>query len=108
MSNVRRVFFILAALPTLASAQSPLSAFDRPFTVPEMTSLPKDLKPFEYKDVGNQIPNYKGNKGGKKGSTLNSSRCRCRPRNRSSTWSSPKGFEVYWWPRIPKSIGPSA
>ncbi len=52
--------------------QAPVqSAFDRPFTVPQMTALAKDLKPFEYKDVGNQIPNYRGNKGGKKGSTLN-------------------------------------
>jgi hypothetical protein len=52
-------------------AKKPFSAFDRPFTVPEITALPKDQKPFEYKDVGNQIPDYKGNKGGKKGSTLN-------------------------------------
>jgi uncharacterized protein len=52
-------------------AKGPQSAFDRPFTVPESTALPKDLKPFEYKDVGNQIPDYKANKGGKKGSTLN-------------------------------------
>src|SRR5205085_3945382 len=50
-------------------AKGPMSAFDRPFTVPEMTSLAKDLKPFEFKDVGDQIPNYKANKGGKKGST---------------------------------------
>jgi putative membrane-bound dehydrogenase-like protein len=47
------------------------SAFDRPFAVPEMAALPRDLKPFEYKDVGNQIPNYRGNKGGKQGATLN-------------------------------------
>ncbi len=31
---------------------------DRPFSVPKTTSMPKDLKPFEYVDVGGQIPNY--------------------------------------------------
>ncbi|TWT49315.1 Trehalose utilization [Rubripirellula amarantea] len=31
---------------------------DRPFSVPETTAMPKDLKPFEYVEVGNQIPNY--------------------------------------------------
>ena len=65
--------------------------FDRPFAAPEMTASPKDVKPFEYKDVGDQIPNYKGNKGGKKGSTLHAQQvpvpaeesmsiCRTRPR----------------------------
>jgi putative membrane-bound dehydrogenase-like protein len=29
-----------------------------PFTVPEMTPLRKDVKPFEYVDVGKKIPNY--------------------------------------------------
>ena len=74
MSSIVRALFVVLALPTLVSAQAakgPLTAFDAPFTVPEMTEVPKDLKPFEYKDVGNQIPNYKANKGGKKGSTLN-------------------------------------
>lgn len=31
---------------------------DRPFPVPEMTPRSADLKPFEYIDVGNKIPNY--------------------------------------------------
>ncbi|MGB7323790.1 MAG: PVC-type heme-binding CxxCH protein [Rubripirellula sp.] len=31
---------------------------DRPFAVPKTTAMPKDLKPFEYVDVGGQIPNY--------------------------------------------------
>ncbi|TWU56652.1 Trehalose utilization [Rubripirellula tenax] len=31
---------------------------DRPFGVPEITAMPKDLKPFDYVDVGGQIPNY--------------------------------------------------
>jgi putative membrane-bound dehydrogenase-like protein len=43
--------------------EAPKSAYDRPFKTPEMTALAKDVKPFDYKDVGNQIPNYKGGKG---------------------------------------------
>jgi putative membrane-bound dehydrogenase-like protein len=31
---------------------------DGPFPVPEMTPLRKDVKPFEYVDVGKKIPNY--------------------------------------------------
>ena len=43
--------------------QMPKSAFDRPFVVPEMMPMRKDVKPFEYKDVGKQIPNYKAGMG---------------------------------------------
>lgn len=31
---------------------------DTPFPIPQMTTLPKDLKPFEFLDVGKKIPNY--------------------------------------------------
>ena len=31
---------------------------EKPFPVPTMKSMPKDLKPFEYVDVGPKIPNY--------------------------------------------------
>ncbi len=31
---------------------------DALFEIPEMTSIASDLKPFEYVDVGNEIPNY--------------------------------------------------
>ncbi|MCA9070488.1 MAG: ThuA domain-containing protein, partial [Planctomycetaceae bacterium] len=31
---------------------------DRPFPIPEMTAKRTDVKPFEYIDVGNKIPNY--------------------------------------------------
>ncbi len=54
-----------------AALAAPKAALDRAFDVPKMTALRKDVKPFEYKDVGNQIPDYKANKGGKKGATLN-------------------------------------
>src|SRR5439155_5737861 len=36
----------------------PLSPFDAPFPVPEMTPKRTDVKPFEYVDVGKRIPNY--------------------------------------------------
>ena len=36
-----------------------LSPFERPFPVPAMTPQRKDVKPFEYVDVGKKIPNYK-------------------------------------------------
>ncbi|MCI0461939.1 MAG: ThuA domain-containing protein [Gemmataceae bacterium] len=48
-----------------ATTAAPKSAFDRPFPVPEMTAQRKDVKPFEYVDVGKKIPNYKGKKFGK-------------------------------------------
>lgn len=36
----------------------PKPSFQRAFPIPEMTKLPTDLKPFEYIDVGSEIPNY--------------------------------------------------
>lgn len=45
-----------------AAGQDPLAAGnyldDRPFPIPRMKKLPADLKPFEFVDVGNEIPNY--------------------------------------------------
>jgi putative membrane-bound dehydrogenase-like protein len=44
-----------------ASAAAPAAAnpFDRPFTIPEVTTKRTDVKPFEYDDVGAKIPNYR-------------------------------------------------
>jgi len=53
------------------AGQGPISPFDRAFTLPAMTAKRTDGKPFEYKDVGPQIPNYVANKKGQKGATLN-------------------------------------
>ncbi|HEY8505101.1 MAG TPA: ThuA domain-containing protein, partial [Gemmataceae bacterium] len=39
-----------------SAAAGPANPFDVPFPVPEMIELPKDLKPFEYIDVGKKIP----------------------------------------------------
>src|SRR5579862_1269880 len=99
MSSSLRALFFVTVLPAFLSAQdtsrkSSLSAFDRPFIAPEMTALAKDLKPFEYKDVGNQIPDYKGNKGGKKGSTLNLQQVPLRPEESIKHMVVPKGLKV--------------
>jgi hypothetical protein len=49
----------------------PAFAEEQPFPVPEMTTLPKDLKPFEYIDVGKKIPNYlPGRRWGTQGEAL--------------------------------------
>ncbi len=36
----------------------PIERTDAPFPIPQMTTIAKDLKPFEYLDVGKKIPNY--------------------------------------------------
>ncbi|HYT89831.1 MAG TPA: PVC-type heme-binding CxxCH protein [Gemmataceae bacterium] len=48
-----------------ARAPQPAVSVEKPFPIPEMTTPRKDVKPFEYVDVGKKIPNYKGKKGGK-------------------------------------------
>jgi uncharacterized protein len=77
-----------------ASAHHLLSAFDRPFQVPAMTALRKDVKPFEYKDVGNQIPDYKNSKGGKKGATLNMQQIPLPPEESMKHMVVPQGLKV--------------
>jgi putative membrane-bound dehydrogenase-like protein len=43
----------------------------KPFVMPAMTEIPDDLPPFEYLDVGSEIPNYlAGESWGKQGSPL--------------------------------------
>ena len=39
-------------------ALAPVDSFARPFPVPEPTPKRTDVKPFEYDEVGNKIPNY--------------------------------------------------
>jgi putative membrane-bound dehydrogenase-like protein len=68
----------------------PKSAYDRAFKTPEMTTVAKDPKPFEYKDVGNQIPNYKGGKG----ATLNLQQQPVPPEESMKHMVTPKGFHV--------------
>src|SRR4051794_38289982 len=68
----------------------PNSAYDRPFKTPEMTALARDARPFEYKDVGKQIPNYRGGKG----ATLNLQQQPVRPEESMKHMVVPKGFHV--------------
>jgi putative membrane-bound dehydrogenase-like protein len=42
----------------VATETAPANATTATFPVPAMTPLPKNLKPFEYVDVGRNIPNY--------------------------------------------------
>src|SRR5262249_22274958 len=44
--------------PAAESTGARLDPFTKPFVNPVMTPLRKDLKPFEYVDVGKKIPNY--------------------------------------------------
>ena len=81
---------VVASNRVVAAQQVPKSAYDRPFQTPEMTSLPTDVKPFEYKDVGKQIPNYKGGKG----ATLNQQQLPLRPEESIKHMVVPKGFHV--------------
>jgi putative membrane-bound dehydrogenase-like protein len=56
-----KVLFLGGTCPRQAAprfAQAPKSPFDEPFHVPAMTPQRKDVKPFEYDDVGKKIPNY--------------------------------------------------
>ncbi len=76
--------------PTGQAREVPKSAYDRPFKTPEMTALPKSVKPFEYKDVGKQIPNYKGGKG----ATLNLQQQPVRPEESMKHMVVPRGFHV--------------
>jgi putative membrane-bound dehydrogenase-like protein len=68
----------------------PKSAYDLPFKTPEMTTLAGGLKPFDYKDVGKQIPNYKGGKG----ATLGMQQEPVRPEESMKHMVVPVGFHV--------------
>jgi len=53
-------------------ASAPKFEDPQAFPVPEMTRISKDVKPFEYVDVGAKIPNYtKGERWGTQGKPLN-------------------------------------
>jgi putative membrane-bound dehydrogenase-like protein len=66
-----------------------------PFPIPEMTPLKKDLKPFEYVDVGKKIPNYTpGAQWGKQGEAFNMMQKPVSPEESMPHMSVPKGFHV--------------
>ncbi len=44
---------------TVSTQPDSIDPTQAPFPVPKMTPLPKNVKPFEYVDVGKKIPNYR-------------------------------------------------
>jgi uncharacterized protein len=68
---------------------------DRPFDVPEMTQLPKDLKPFSYVDVGREIPNYvKSDKWGVQGEPMTKMQEPLDAQEAMKHVVTPKGFHI--------------
>jgi len=73
----------------------PSFAERQPFPVPEMTELPKNLKPFEYLDVGKKIPNYTpGKRWGTQGETLSKMQKPLPAEESLKHIVTPKGFKV--------------
>ncbi|MCM2372611.1 PVC-type heme-binding CxxCH protein [Aporhodopirellula aestuarii] len=65
------------------------------FPVPEMTNLPADLKPFEYVDVGREIPNYTpSDRWGVQGEPMNLMQEPLEPEESMKHFVVPRGFHV--------------
>lgn len=74
---------------------APVYAADRPFPIPEMSSLQADAKPFEYIDVGAKIPNYTpGSRWGTQGEPLNVMQKPLDAKESMKHMIVPKGFRV--------------
>lgn len=87
----------MTALPANEPQPAPKiqSAFDRAFTVPEMTPKRSDAKPFEYVDVGRKIPNYTpGRAGGRQGEPFNMMQKPVPPEESLKHMVVPRGFHV--------------
>ncbi len=68
---------------------------DRPFEVPEMTELPKDVKPFSFVDVGREIPNYvPSDRWGTQGEPMSKMQEPLEPSESIKHVVTPKGFHV--------------
>lgn len=68
---------------------------DRPFPIPEMTAQRTDVKPFEYIDVGNKIPNYTpGEKWGAQGETKSKMQKPLPPEESLKHFVVPQGFRM--------------
>ncbi len=85
--------------PSVVSNESTpiaLSLFQKPFTAPEMTALRKDVKPFEYVDVGKKIPNYtpRSRAWGVQGEPFNMMQKPLSPEESLKHMVVPKGFRV--------------
>lgn len=68
---------------------------DMPFPVPEINAMPEDLLPFEYVDVGNEIPNYTpSSQWGTQGKPFSSMQKPLEPAESMKHLIVPKGFHV--------------
>lgn len=69
--------------------------FRRPFPVPEMTELPQGEKPFDYVDVGAEIPNYvPSQKWGKQEKPLTEMQLPAKPEVSLTRMVTPRGFKI--------------
>jgi uncharacterized protein len=81
----------VAAAPTSAVLDPTLKAF----SIPEMTPMRKDVKPFEYVDVGKKIPNYtRSRTWGVQGDPFNMMQKPLTPEESLKHMVAPKGFRV--------------
>ena len=78
------------------AAQPPADPFTVPFTAPEMTPQRKDVKPFEYGDVGKKIPNYtpRSRTWGVQGEPFNMMQKPLAPEESQKHMVVPKGFKA--------------
>ncbi len=88
----RGVRWAVGGTPVSTKAPTQLTQFEKPFPVPEMTAIPKNLKPFEYVDVGKKIPNYQPRGG--QGVPLTKMQLPAAPEESLKHISVPKGFHV--------------
>lgn len=66
-----------------------------PFVMPEMTALRTDVKPFEYTDVGSEIPNYlAGERWGAQGKPLTQMQLPLEPAESLKHYVTPEGFSL--------------
>jgi putative membrane-bound dehydrogenase-like protein len=64
-----------------------------PFVMPSMTALSKDVAPFEYTDVGNEIPNYlAGDRWGEQGKPLSTMQLPLSPQESLKHYVTPQDF----------------
>ena len=74
-----------------------MPAFSNPelFQAPKMTALRKDVEPFKFVDVGNEIPNYTpSKKWGEQGKPLSSMQEPLSPAESKKHYVFPEGFEL--------------
>jgi len=68
------------------------------FVAPEMTSIPSDLPPFTFTEVGDKIPNYTpGQKWGTLGKAITTMQDPVSPRDSLKHFVTPKQFEMKIW-----------